>query len=298
MAGTAQAPRWQAFLLAGFVLGCVAFLAARFWPRDYVRELLEILPPDAAVQLYVDVPAAVVATGEAQLSVPLSLGISSGALEAIALGVAGQELYLAAGGRFGSALVEAALTRQGVECPQPIAEAPCRVELDHGPVAVSMADNGVILATTDVLMRRPVVRPVDSSAAREALSNGAIAWAQIDPHLLDVAMENPPAHWINVQLIARALEPADVAYVTVTPVTGGRFVLELKAHCEASDTEQLLAVLNGINDMALALAARDEKARAQWSPVLKSFSSSVEGEVVRVNWSLQRDQLAALWTID
>lgn len=297
MPGTSQSPRWQALLLIGFVLACAAFLVLRFWPRDNLQNLLGLLPEDSAVQLYIDVPSAVSATGPVGFPLPLRLSLSASGLEAIAFGLAGQDLYLAAGGRFGAGLIEAALARQGVRCSEPIAVIPCHALLEHGTVSVSMLSDGIVFATTEVLRIAPVARPVAVDKAQAALDGGAVAWAEIDPQLLDQAMETPPSNWLNVQLIARALEPAHVAYATLTPTPEGAFTLELEAHCAEEDTEQLRNVLKGLNDMTIALVARDTEARTQWEPILKSFESNSEGQIVRVSWILQAADLAALWLV-
>jgi hypothetical protein len=297
MPGTSQSPRWQALLLIGFVLACAAFLVLRFWPRDNLQNLLGLLPEDSAVQLYIDVPSAVSATGPVGFPLPLRLSLSASGLEAIAFGLAGQDLYLAAGGRFGAGLIEAALARQGVRCDESIAETPCHALLEHGTVSVSMLSDGIVFGTTEVLRIAPVARPVAVDKAQAALDGGAVAWAEIDPQLLDQAMETPPSNWLNVQLIARALEPAHIAYATLTPTPEGAFSLELEAHCAVEDTEQLRNVLKGLNDMTIALVAQDAEARTQWEPILKSFESNSEGQIVRVSWILQAADLAALWLV-
>lgn len=297
-----KSKRWQTFLLAGFVCGCVAFLALRFWPRDYVQEVLGVLPGDSAIQMYVDVPAVAATAGTVEIPLPLSLGITSGGLEAMGFSLSRDELYVSAVGRFGASLVETALTRQGVVCAEPIATAPCRVDLGHGAVWIATDDSGVVVGTTAPLTGPPTgpptVRVVDSARPRATLASGAIVWAEINPALLDEAMEKPPANWINLQLIARALEPARVAYATLTPTVDNRFSLEVEAHCDESDAAQLARVLAGLNDMATALVAREVETQRRWGSVLNSFASSVDGEIVRANWVFEQEHLTVLWSKD
>lgn len=295
MAGISKSARWQAYLLAGFVLGCVVFLAIRFWPRDYVQDVLGVLPAESAIQMYVDVPAAIAAAGAIEIPLPLSLGVTAGGLEAAGFSLAGGELYVSAGGRFGPTLVEAALARQGVECAESIATEPCKADLGHGAVLIAMDDSGVLVGTTAAVTGLQAPRIVDSARPLAAISSGAIVWAEINPALLDEAMEDPPANWINLQLIARALEPARVAYATLTPMLDDSFSLDLEAHCKASDAQQLARILEGLNDMAAAIIAREDETQQRWEPVLGSFVSSVEDETVRAHWSLERQHLTGLW---
>ena len=122
-----------------------------------------------------------------------------------------------------------------------------------------------------------------------------MVWAAIDPQLFDRAMENPPADWLNLQILARALETAHVAYLTMHPLPDNKVSLRMEAHCDAADSEQLEQVLSGLNEMALALLARDAAASEQLAPILESFESSREAETVTAQWTLPTQFLAQLW---
>jgi hypothetical protein len=151
------------------------------------------------------------------------------------------------------------------------------------------------MATTAAAEALPNLTEFHGDEVQDALDGGAVIWAAIDPPLLDAAMEDPPPGWINLQIVARALEPARIAYLTVNPLTGNKVSLRIEAHCDAAEKEQLEQVLTGLNDMALALLSRDARAAEQWAPVLRSFESSQETETVRVQWTLPVERLAELW---
>ena len=287
--------RLQALLLTVFVIACAAYLAVRFWPRDHVQELLGQMPAEAAVLAYVDVPGLTEAAADASLSLPWSLGLAANRLNGVSLALTGHEFYVAAGGDFSASLIEALLSSQGVRCSASLAVTPCAADLGHGRLLLSVVRSGTLVATTADALSLASAPNFDGDEARDAIGGGAVIWAAIDPKLLDAAMENPPPNWINLQIVARALEPARVAYLTVNPLNEDNVTLRVEAHCEEADLEQLEQVLTGLNDMALALLSRDATASAQWVPVLKSFESSQDTEAVRVQWTLPIEQLAGLW---
>jgi hypothetical protein len=158
-----------------------------------------------------------------------------------------------------------------------------------------MVRRGALIATTAGSLPLPNPTEFNSDAVREALSAGAVIWAAIDPKLLDAAMEDPPPNWMNLQIFARALEPARIAYFTVNPLTEDNVAIRIEARCDTADQEQLEQVLSGLNDMALALLSRDGAAAERWAPILRSFESSRDAEAVRVQWTLPIGRLAELW---
>jgi hypothetical protein len=254
------------------------------------------MPAEAAVLVYVDVPGLTEAATDASLALSWSLGLSPNRLDAISLAMtAGHEFYAAAGGDFSASLIDALLASQGVQCGASVGVAPCAANLGHGPVLLSVVRSGTLVATTADALGFPSSTAFSSDEVRAAFSGGAVVWAAIDPQLLATAMEDPPADWLNLQIVARALEPARIAYLTLNPLTGNNVSLRIEAHCDAADGEQLEQVLTGLNDMALALLSRDAAAAEQWAPILKSFGSSREAETVRVQWTLPAQRLAELW---
>lgn len=287
--------RLQAFVLTAFVLACAAYLAVRFWPRDRVQELLGRMPAEAAVLAYVDVPGLTDAAADASLSLPWSLGLAANRLDGISLALTGHEFYVAAGGDLSASLIDALLSSQGIRCGSSLAVTPCATDLGHGPLLLSMVGSGTLVATTADSLNLLHSTEFNGDKAREALGRGAVIWAAIDPKLLDAVMEDPPPNWINLQIVARALEPARVAYLAVSPLAGDSVSVSIEAHCEEADREQLEQVLTGLNDMALALLSRDATAAEQWSPILKSFQSSQNAGIVRVQWTLPVERLAELW---
>jgi len=288
--------RLQTFLLSAFVLACAAYLVVRFWPRGHVQELLGQMPAEAAVVAYVDVPGLTEAATDASLALSWSLGLAPNRLDAISLALTtDHELYAAAGGDFSAGLIDALLASQGIQCGASLGVAPCAANLGHGPVLLSVVRSGTLIATTADALAPPSSTAFSGDKVRAALSGGAVVWAAIDPRLLEAAMEDPPADWLNLQIVAKALEPARAAYLTVNPLTGNNVSLRIEAHCYAADGEQLELVLTGLNDMALALLSRDAAAAEQWAPILKSFESSREAETVRVQWTLPAQRLAELW---
>lgn len=288
--------RLQAFLLTAFVLACAVYLSVRFWPRDHLQELLRQMPAEAAILAYVDVPGLTDAAADASLSLPWSLGLGANRLDGVSLALTGHELYLAAGGDFSATLIDVLLSSQGIRCGASLSVTPCAANLGHGPLLLSMVRSGTLVATTADDFSLPNSTEFNGDDVRDALGRGAVIWAAIDPKLLDAAMEDPPPNWINLQIVARALEPARVAYLTVNPLNGDNVSLQIEAHCEEADREQLEQVLTGLNDMALALLSRDATASAQWASTLRSFESSQGTEMVRVEWTLPIEQLAGLWS--
>lgn len=292
---TPIARRLQALLLIAFVLACAAYLTYRFWPRDRVQELLGLMPAQAAVIAYVDVPGLAEAAADASLAPPWSLGLGPSQLDGLSLALTtGHEFHFAAGGDFSAVLVDALLASQGIRCGASVGTSPCAADLGHGPVLLSVVRSGTLLATTADTLNVPGSAAFDGAEVQAALGGGAVVWAAIDPQLLDAAMENPPADWPNLQIFARALEPARIAYLTVNP-TGNNVSLRIEAHCDAANSEELERVLAGLNDMTLALLSRDAGAAEQWLPILKSFESSREAETVSVQWTLPAQRLAELW---
>ena len=287
--------RLQAFLLTAFVLACAVYLAVRFWPRDRIQELVDQMPADSAVLAYIDVPRLSEAAADASLALPWSLGLTAHRVEGISLALTGHELHVAAGGDFSASLIDGLLSSQGIECGASLAVAPCVANLGHGPVLLSMVSPGILLATTASSLRVPNSSQIHANEIRAAQGAGAVIWAAINPQLLDVAMDDPPPNWMNLQIIARALEPAHIAYLTVNALTGESVSIRIEAHCDAASREQLEQVLTGLNDMALALLAREGTAAERWEPALRSFESSQGAETVRVQWTLPIERLAELW---
>ena len=254
------------------------------------------MPAEAAVLAYIDVPGLTEAATDASLAWSWPLGFAPNRLDAVSLALTTRhEFYAAAGGDFSASLIDALLALQGIECDASVGVAPCAVNLGHGPVLLSMVRSGTLVATTADVHDLPSYREFSSNEVRAALSGGAVVWAAIDPQPLDAAMENPPADWLNLQIFARALEPARMAYLTVNPLMGNNVSLRIEAHCDAAESEQLEQVLTGLNDMALALLSRDAAAVDKWAPILRSFDSSREAETVRVQWTLPAQRLAELW---
>lgn len=292
---TSISKRVQALLLGAFVLACATYLAVRFWPRDRVQELLEEMPA-AAIVAYIDVPGLTAAATDASLELPWSFGLGPSRLQGISLALTAEhEFYAAAGGDFSASLIDALLASQGVRCAASVGVSPCAADLGHGPVLVRVVRSGTLVATTANALDAPRTITFRGEEVRAALSGGAVVWAAIDPQLLDAAMEDPPAEWLNLQIFARALETARMAYLTVHPLTGTDVSLRIEAHCDAADSEQLERVLTGLNDMTLALLSRDAAAAGQWAPILESFKGSRAAETVRVQWTLPAQRLADLW---
>lgn len=295
MSSTPISGRLQAFLLGTFVLACAAYLAVRFWPRDHVRALLVHMPAEAAVLAYVDVPGLSGVAADVSLALPWTLGLAANRLDGIALALAEHEIYVAASGDFSATLIGALLASQGIRCAASLDVTPCAADLGHGPVLVGIPGPGTLAASTADSLSFSNSAEFHGDEARDALSAGAVIWAAIDPPLLDAAMEDPPPEWINLQIVARALEPARVAFFTVKPLAGDNVSIRVEAYCDDADREQLERVLGGVNDMALALLSRDGAAAEQWAPALKSFESSQGPGTVRVEWTVPAALLAELW---
>ena len=287
--------RLQAFLLSAFVLACAAYMAVHFWPKDHVRDLVGQMPADSAVLGYIDVPRLTQAAADASLALPWSLGLAANRLDGISLALTGHELTVAAGGDFSVSLIDALLAAQGIRCDASLGVSPCATNLGHGPVLLSVVRPGILIATTAASLGVPDATEINGDEIRAALRAGAVIWAAIDPRLLDAAMEDPPPNWMNLQIVARALERARVAYLTVNPLAGDSVFIRIEAHCDAADRGQLERLLTGLNDMALALLSRPGAASAQWEPILRSFESSQGPEMVRVQWTLPVERLAELW---
>jgi len=278
-----------------------AFLGWRLGRPSLVERLLSRLPARQAIHAYVDMAA--VRRSETlrswiEAAAPeADLGLAGELVRGAALSVDQDQIALVFGGAFNETALQAYLEREGVDCPGSLRDASCAVYADEtgGYLSLRMLGPGGA-AVVNGPSREGANRLValgDSTAARlaeparEALSGGAVVWASIDPVLLDEAMRDPPEGWINLSLVARALQHAETAYLTLTPADGAVFArLEARAADEAEAAE-LGKVLEGLNDFSKAMLERyGEADLARWQGALDTFRLETDGATVRVAWTI------------
>ncbi|MBI1356309.1 MAG: hypothetical protein GC160_18365 [Acidobacteria bacterium] len=268
-------------------------------PQPTLELLLGALPGEPAIVAYVDVPSLRRAPhlgpwiarklAEQDDALPLAAGVRG---LSIALGQ--DSVYLVGALDLTDAGAVSYLAQRKAGCSQPLDEAACASKASAGGYLSMrlLKDNLLAIAhspdpTAADRMSASNPDPVDEIAkARAALDSGAVVWAGLDPQALDAVMRNPPAGWVNLSLVARALRPADSAELLLRE-EGDGIRLTLQAACpdDAAATE-LGAVLKALNKMAAGLAASAAgKDLGAWRGVVDSLDVTVEGRSVRAHWT-------------
>ena len=265
------------------------------------RRLLERLPERQAIHAYLDVAAvrrSPVLSRWIETAAPeADLGLAGEFVRGAAVGVGEDQIAVVFGGAFNEAALKAYLEREGVDCPGSLRDAACAVYADAtgGFLSLRLLDTGVA-AVVNGPSREGANRLVTvgggagrlAEPAREALGRGAVVWASIDPARLDAVMRNPPEGWVNLSLVARALQHAETAYLTLTPA-GDAVVARLEADAaDEADAAELGKVLEGLNDFSKAMLKRyGDIDQTAWTAALDTFRLESEARTVRVEWTIQ-----------
>lgn len=291
-------------LIAAIAL-VVAVAALGWWWRSPSLEerLLGRLPAEQAIHAYVDVAAvrrSPVLREWIEAAAPsANLGLAGEFVRGAAVGVGVDQIAVVFGGAFTESALKAYLEREGVACPGSLRDASCAVYADRtgGFLSLRLLGPGVA-AVVNAPSREGANRLValgDRNAARlagpasAALSSGAVVWASIDPRRLDEAMREPPEGWVNLSLVARALQHAETAQLTLTPADDGLVArLEARAADEAEAAE-LAKVLESLNGFSKAMIERYGDADiAGWRDALETFRMETDEATVGIEWTVTR----------
>ena len=288
----------------------IAFLGVGAWlwwrglrTESTLEQLLGALPDDQAVVAYIDVPALRRAPklgpwldaklAEQNDSLPLAAGVRG-----VSVAVGENAIYLATALDLSEAAAVSYLAQRRAGCTQPLDQAVCTTpSASGGALSMRLLEDNLLTiahsadpAAADRLGAGSQPAESDLVAAREALADGALLWAGLDPRRLDEVMRDPPEGWINLSLVARALGPAESAWVSARE-TGDGIVVLLRAACaDGPAAAELSAVLGALNKMAGGLLASAGD-NAPWKQAVDSFQVETEGVAVIAVWTLPTEVL-------
>ena len=308
--------RSQPFGLAAVLVFLLAYCSCGDPPSDLIDRAFRLLPPRQAVIVYLDVEKAgpriierlseVVNPTEDEESRgrPFSLLYRRGIPPDIdALAFAADEhrrtlLLFPPDGQFTNDALRERLAAAGVECSQPLDKAPCAgPSLDPARrLQLAMVDSDVLSlsdSTTDAPAAplQPRSSPEAEKRAVEArrvLEGDGIAWAAIIPQQLPAAMGIEIGVGSPVELLTRALGPAQVAYFSLMAPEGGVIELHLRAEFATPEAAREQAgVLKGLSAFSAAMIGSGGKSSQPWSRVLRSGRFRHEAEEAHAVWSLE-----------
>jgi|GEM_PF-2428619 len=288
-------------LLAVLLIAVLAAGAWYWWNRrqgSTVERLLGALPDEQALIAYIDVPALRRAPtlgpwldaklAEQNDALPLASGVRG-----VSVAVGANAIYLATALDLSEAAAVSYLAQKRAGCTEPLDRAVCTTAAPSGgTLSMRLLDDnllGITHSTDPAAAERlgagSALREADLVAAQQSLDGGALIWAGLNPRRLEAVMRNPPEGWVNLSLVARALGPAQHAYLTAREGVGG-VTLELHADCgDPASANELQSVLGGLNKMAGGLMA-SASSGTPWKQVVDSFHARVEGDSVKATWTL------------
>ena len=291
-------PLLRGMCLALPAVACFLSLAAcRFADRDKAELLFGQLPRDQAVLLYLDVEGLRSIPGLAQIiaaepdgsgpfrGINNHLGIDlSRDVDSLAASLGTATLTLAVTGNFDHSRIEQYLSEKGAACRARVGTLECVQEsegnttivwLDPAQQNFLVVSNGPSLKAIRKLRsgREPNSAGL-ASDMRAGIGSSGFLWIAIDPRRLGVAMRDPPEHWINLSLLANALQHSHRAVAQVGLLADGQIEFRLQALCSsAAEAEKQSSLLKGLFSFAAAAldAGRGEKpAEHGWSALLRS----------------------------
>lgn len=269
------------------------------WLKTPVEErLMAALPDDQALYIYADAtrlrksslfgPRLAQILGER----PATYQLVARQFEAAAASVGSQTVYLvAASGALPEAMLRRSLADLGATCTAPLDESACELE----GVGVRMLDGGLVALANGPEPKGSVGGVVGlAERAGAAVGEGeALVWMAIDPVRFAELMRDPPAGWINLSLIARALIRAQVVELTLSESEDGKIVLRLNATCiNFEDATELEAMLGDLNRFGAA-ALRKAGIRG-WPEGLETMEAGVEGARTEATWQLPPEDVLQL----
>ena len=291
-------PLLRGMCLALPAVACfLSLTTCRFADQDEAELLFSQLARDQAVLLYLDVEGLRSIPGLAQIiaaqpdgsrpfrGINNDLGIDlSRDVDSLAASMGTATLTLAVTGNFNHSRIEQYLSEKGAPCGARLGTLECVQESDGNTTIVWLdpaqqnflaVSNGPSLEAIRELRSSRESNPAAlASEMRAGIGSSGFLWLAIDPRLLGVAMRDPPEDWINLSLLANALQHSHRAVAHVGLLADGRIEFRLQALCSsAEEAEKQSSLLKGLFSFAAAAldAGRGEKpAENAWSALLRS----------------------------
>lgn len=229
-------------------------------------------------------------------------------LDAAALSLSEDRIYLVAQGRFQENRIMSYLARQGAACEGSLRAKPCAIPASRQGRMLSfqMIDDGLLAmanAPEPDAVARLVAGPSPDARAFATLAStfvddGGLLWVTVDPPSLERAMRDPPGGALNLMLFARALELAERGYFGVQSGENASLVLILSGFCssegKAEKLREMLASLNRLISGAIEMGAQSGDPPSPWIDVLKSGKFIRDGTAVEARWLLSAELLKEL----
>ena len=291
-------PLLRGMCLALPAVACFLSLAAcRFADQDKAELLFSQLPRDQAVLLYLDVEGLRSLPGLSQIiaaepdgsgpfrGINNDLGIdASRDVDSLAASIGTATLTLAVTGNFNHSRIEQYLSQKGASCSALLGGLECAQESERTTYIVWLdpAQQNFLVVSSGpsfeaIRELRSSREPNSAGLAsdmRAGIGSSGFLWLAIDPRRLGVAMRDPPEHWINLSLLANALQHSHRAVAHVGLLADGQIEFRLQALCSsAEEAEKQSSLLKGLFSFAAAAldAGRGEKpAENGWSALLRS----------------------------
>ena len=228
-------------------------------------------------------------------------------LDAAALSMSEDRIYLVAQGRFDEERIRSYLNQQGAGCEGPLRSRPCAIGASQPGRRLSFQLlDGDLLAMANApepdAVSRLAGRPSPDARAFAALAQsfiegGGLLWVTVDPPSLERAMQDPPADTLNLMLFAKALEFAERGYFGIESGENASLVLILSGICSSEEkAEKLGEMLSSLNRLiggAIEMGAQGDPP-SPWSGVIKSGTFVRDGAGVEARWTLPGDLLKEL----
>lgn len=228
-------------------------------------------------------------------------------LDAAALSMSEDRIYLVAQGRFNEARVRTYLNQQGAGCDEPLRSRPCAIEASRPGRMLSfqlLDDDLLAMANAperDAVSRLAAGPSPDArgfaALAQSFMEGGGLLWVTVDPPSLERAMQDPPAGTLNLMLFARALELAERGYFGIESGENASLVLILSGTCSSEEkAEKLGEMLSSLNRLiggAIEMGAQGNPP-SPWSAVIRSGTFVRNGTGVEARWTLPGELLKEL----
>jgi hypothetical protein len=228
-------------------------------------------------------------------------------LDAAALSMSEDRIYVVAQGRFDEARIRSYLNQQGAGCDGPLRSRPCAIAASQPGRILSfqLLDDDLLAmanAAEPDAVGRLAARPSPDARAFAALAqsfveSGGLLWVTVDPPSLERAMQEPPAGALNLMLFAKALEFAERGYFGIETGENASLVLILSGACSSEEkAEKLREMLGSLNRLvggAIEMGAQGGPP-SPWIGVIKSGTFVRDGSGVEARWTLPGELLKEL----